>query len=700
MHKFFEPDSVVIIGAPRNTGPGTYNGVELMRRYGYRGRIYPVNPQADAICGIKSYQTIAAVPEPADLALISIGRDLVPNALQECIASGIRRVIIISQGFSDADRHGSELQQEIASLARQSGTRVLGPNTMGVLNNFQNFLTGFIDIKPPRAFPPASLIAQTGLIQVASGNFAYQGWGKAIDIGNGCDVDFLDALDYFGRDPQTRIIALHMEGILRGREFFEKACSIACYKPIIALKTGRSRAGARAALSHTGSIVGEDAVVEAAFARAGIIRVYSNIEMSVAIRALLRFGPLGGSRLGVITATGAAGIMAMDACETYGFSVAQMPPELPKKLKAGKPDWIQAGNPLDIWPIGMIGKNYRTVYRTALVEMLKSPEIDAVLSIIPDFHSPLHPDTEIFDDLPDAVEEGREAAGQRKPAAMWVYMGNDETTERLEAVEGVTRFDSIDQAIQGLGFCRKYHAIKNTALPVQNKFAYDRDTVAALRVQGKRMKFLTGQNALRFLSAFGIPVVSGIAGRNVTETVQAAAKLGFPVVLKIAGKDFLHKTEWGGVVTDIQTARQLRKALRDVRNRVFKRDPVARIEAYEVQHQARGKELLLGIKRDPNFGPVIACGMGGIHAEVFNDVSRELVPVGRMEAGQMLSRLKLYPLLEGHRGEPGVHLDALIDVLERLSFLATEMADIQELDINPLMADQNGCLAVDARILW
>ncbi len=700
MKKFFEPDSVVMIGASRNTGPGAYNGVELMLRYGFKGRIYPINPHAEEICGIRSYRTVADVPEQADLALISIGRDLVTEAVSDCICAGIRRVIIISQGFSDADERGADLQREIAELAGRSGTRILGPNTMGVLNNFRHFSTGFIDTRPPRRVPPVSVIAQTGLIQVASENFSYGGWGKAVDIGNGCDVDFTDALDYFGEDPETRIIALHMEGILRGREFLEKVSRITRTKPVIALKTGRSRAGAKAALSHTGSLVGEDAVTDAAFDRAGIIRVKNNFEMAVAIRALLRFGELAGNRLGVITATGAAGIMAMDACEEFGLEAGQLPTVLPEKLKAGKPDWIHTGNPLDIWPIGMIGRNYKTIYRTALAEMMKSPDLDAVLSIIPDFHSPLHPDTEVFEEVREAMEEAGKETGVRKPSAMWVYMATPEAEERFETVEGVACFGSVEQAIQGLSFCRQYHCIRRREAPVPRAFEYDRATADRLAAKGREAKCLMGRDALNLLGAFGIATVRTETVRGGKELERIAATLEFPVVAKIAGERFLHKTEWDGVITGIRTPDELSQALDELNRRVAQHDPSAKIEAYEIQQQADGLELLLGLKRDPNFGPVIACGLGGIHAEIFNDVSRELVPIGAGEAEKMLSRLKIRPLLTGYRGRPGVNRDRLVEILERLSFLAAVLDDIRELDINPLMVNARGCLAVDARILW
>ena len=685
-----------MIGAPRNTGPGTYNGIETMLRYGYGGRLYPVNPKADYICGLKAYPSVAAVPETADLALISLGRDDVIRAFEHCIQAGIRHVIIISQGFSDADQHGRQLQEKIARLSRASGVRVVGPNTMGVLNNFRNLSTGFIDLVIPAKVPSVSLIAQTGLIQVASQNFAYRTWGKAIDIGNACDVDFVDLLEYFGNDPETSIIVLHMEGVLRGREFLDTASRITLKKPIIALKTGRSNAGATAALSHTGSLVGDDEVSDAAFRRAGIIRVRNNLDMAVAIRSLLRFGELSGPRLGVITATGAAGIMAMDAAEDFGLTIADLPPGLADKLKRGKPDWIHVGNPIDIWPLGMIGRTYGKIYQLALSALLKSDDVDAVLSIIPDFRSPLHPDTEVF----DAVRDARKEAGNSKPMAMWVYMGNAATEEKFEEVDGVACFPSVDQAMEGLSYCRQHHQILRRTIPSQRHFSYDQRSLSALIKKGREEKALLGEDALRFIAAFGIPITRGVIAKTWEEIKKAVVSLDYPLVLKVTGRDFLHKSDWGGVTTNIEDIQDLRQAYQNITKNIQLRHPQARIEGYQLQEQAIGKELLIGLKRDPHFGPVIACGLGGIYTEVFKDISREIVPIGRREAERMLTSLKIYPLLKGIRGEMGVDWESLLETLERLSFLATEISDLAELDVNPLLVDASGCKAVDARIIW
>lgn len=697
MRKFFEPESVVMVGAPRKTGAGAFNNVECMVRYGYNGRVYPINPNAREICGFKAYPSVSEVPETADLAVISVGRDRVVQMFEQCVRAGIRRVIIISQGFGDADRRGAELQGQIVRLARENGVRVLGPNTMGILNNFQHFTTGFIDLPLPEKVSPVSVIAQTGVIQVASLNFTYQDWGKAIDIGNGCDVDFVDALEFFEDDPETRVIVIHMEGMKRGQEFLEIASRITLQKPVIVFKTGSSTAGAEAAVSHTGSLVGEDDVFDAAFDRAGIIRVKSASEMKDAIRALLLLREMGGPRLGVLTPTGAGGIMSADACEDFGLELAKLPPDLSEELKEGVPEWIHIGNPIDIWPVAMIGGNFQEVYGKAMSGLLESPEVDGVLAVIPVPSSPLHAHFGIV----EAMAAARRDAGTLKPIAVWLYMDDiASATKMYESIEGVACFDSIEQAVRGLSFCYRYHQIRQREIPSTKSFPVERESLKPLLEKGRAEKVLLGEDAIKLLTAFGIPVVGGAIARSWEDLEAAAADLKYPLVLKLAGSAFLHKSEWGGVITGIESLDELRSAFHEMAESVRLRDPGIEIEAFQLQEQAEGKELLLGLKRDPQFGQVIACGLGGIYTEVFRDVSREIVPVDRLHAEKMLKSLKMYPLLAGVRGEEGVKMEALLDVLERLSFLAAEIPDIAELDINPLMATMDGCRVVDARILW
>jgi acyl-CoA synthetase (NDP forming) len=696
MKKFMEPESVALIGVPRQSGPGSYNNAETMLRYGFQGRIYPINPNAAEICGLKVYPAIGDVPETVDLAVISVGRDRVLQMVEQCIRAGVKHLLIITQGFDDADAAGREMQARILAAARENGVRILGPNTMGVVNNFKHFTTAFIDLTPPQDFPPVSLIAQTGVIQVAAQNMAYRNWGKAIDIGNGCDLDVVDALEYLAADPETKIIAVYAEGITRGRAFLEAASRATLSKPVLVFKSGRSQAGARAALSHTGSLVGEDHVFDAVFQRAGVLRVKSGAELKDAIRALLLLGEMKGPRLGVLTITGAGGIMVADACEDFGLTLARLPEGLAEELQKGIPDWIHIGNPIDIWPVGMIGGNYPGVFGRSLEELLRSPEVDGVVVILPVTNSPLHANL----NMEDVVAQVRRRVGNSKPMALWPYIDADAFVDRFEAIPGVACFDTIEQAVQGLSFCHRHHLAKKRSIPVQKRFAYDHDVVKLLLNKGRRDKVLLGEDAMALLGIFGISTAKGALAGSRQVLLDAAAHLHYPLVLKLAGQAFIHKSEWGGVVTGIRNEEELLPAYDSMMKNVLLNNPGLTVEAVQLQEQMRGRELLMGLKRDPQFGPVIACGMGGIYTEILRDVSQSIIPIDQTEAMRMLTSLKMFPLLKGARGEASADLPSLVACLEHLSFLAMEIPDIAELDLNPVMAMAEGCVVVDARILW
>jgi acetyltransferase len=696
MQKFLDPASVALIGVPRNTGNGSFNNAETMLRYGYGGKIFPINPNATEICGLKAYPSITEVPETVDLAVISVGRERVIPMLDKCISAGVRRVVIITQGFADADQKGKEMQEEIVARARANGVRILGPNTMGVVNNFRKFTTAFIDLIRPETFSPVSLIAQTGVIQVASQNMAYKDWGKAIDIGNGCDIDVVDALTYLAVDPETKIIVVHMEGIKRGSDFLKLASQVTFHKPVIVFKSGRSQAGAKAALSHTGSLVGEDHVFDAAFKRAGIIRVKNGAELTDAIRALLLMKEMEGPRLGVVTVTGAGGIMTADACEDYGLELAKLPEGLADKLSVGLPEWIHVSNPIDIWPIGMIGGNYTGACSTALTELLRSHEVDGALAILPTSNSPLH---QILN-MVEHVRESRKNAGNMKPLALWPYMDTTSFIDKFESIPGVACFNSIEQAIQGLAFCYRYHQAKKRNIPLQRTFPIDLEKLRPLAEKGRSQKLLVGDEALTLLDLFGIPVVKSGIARSRKELENIASSMTYPLVLKLTGAAFIHKTEWGGVVTGIRDMKDLQRAFDRIVHNVSTRQPNVKVESVQVQEHIHGHELLFGLKRDHEFGHVVACGLGGIYTEVFKDISRAIVPVDQEEAHGMLASLKIAPILRGLRGEAGIDWKCLIEILERLSFLACTLSDISELDINPVIATSNKCIAVDARILW
>jgi acyl-CoA synthetase (NDP forming) len=693
MQLFFEPSSVVLIGTSRQTGPGAYNNLEMLLSYGYPGRIYLVHPKVPDIMGHKTYPRVADLPEVPDLAVISLGRDRVVDTAGECARHGIKRLVVISQGFADADARGAELQEELVRLAQEYGVRILGPNTMGVLNPFSGFTTAFIDVPRDPRPSPLAMVAQSGAFQVGASSFIGR-MGKAVDVGNACDLDMVDVLEYLADDPDTRIIVLHLEGIKRGRRFLNTAARIARTKPIIALKTGRSVAGAKAAMSHTGSLVGEDAIVDLALNAAGIIRVRTLVELLAVSRAFLNFRPMAGPRLGVATATGAFGIIAADACEDHGLVLAPFPETL-RELEEERIPWHRLGNPVDLWPLGMVTGSFTVVFKRAVAGLLADERVDAVLGVGPCFTSPRHADL----DIPGAVRELHAVNPRHKPLALLLY--GDEAAhlaqvQELDREPDVACYNTMDEAVMGLAATWRYRQFIEA--PAPGDFSLPPPAASrpsALPAEG----VLVGEAALKILKAYDLPLVPGVLAADVDAAAAAAPEMGYPVVLKIISPAWVHKSDWGGVTLNVNTETDLRQAYRDLAASFRRRTPDGALDGILVQKQVQGVELLLGLKRDPQFGPVLVAGAGGIYTEVLRDVARALAPITPEQAAKMLKALKIYPILQGVRGQTGVDLPGLIAALVNLSRLAVDYPEIRELDLNPVVAAPQGCWCVDCRMV-
>jgi acetyltransferase len=563
---------------------------------------------------------------------------------------------------------------------------------MGIINPFYGFTTAFIDV-PRTANPaPLTMVAQSGAFQVSAACFIDR-MGKAIDIGNAADVDAADVLEYLEHDPQTRIIVMHLEGIKRGRHFLTTASRVARTKPIIVIKTGRSAAGAQAAMSHTGSLVGEEAIFDLALAAAGVIRVRTTVELLAVCRAFLHFRPMAGPCLGVVTATGAFGIIAADCCEDYGLELAPFPERL-RKLEEERVAWHKLHNPVDIWPLGMVTGSFTGVFQRALIGLLKDEGVDAALGLAPALDSPRHADL----DIPAAVREVQKHNPQHKPLAILFY--GDEKAMQSQAREladepGIACFDSMEEAVMGLAATWRYQQLSQR--PSQD-FSLPQPA-AARPVNVPAEGVLVGEAALEILRAYDFPLVPGGLAADVGAAEAEANQAGYPVVLKIISPEWLHKSDLGGVVLNVATAGELREAYQDLVARFRARTPGGVLEGILVQKQVKGVELLLGLKRDPQFGPVLVAGAGGIYTEVLKDVARALAPVTREQAAALLQTLKIYPILKGARGQAGVNMAALVDTMVKLSGLAVDYPEIQELDLNPVVADSQGCWCVDCRMV-
>jgi acetate---CoA ligase (ADP-forming) len=692
LQRFFEPASVVLIGVSRKVGPGAYNNLATLLNYGYQGRIYLVHPKIDEILDRPTHHRVADLPEVPDLAVISLGRDRVKAAVTECVQHGIKGIVVISQGFADADDRGQELQEKIVAIAREHGARVVGPNTMGIVNPFAAFSTAFIDLPRDSRPAPLTVVAQSGAFQVSPHSLTVK-MGKAIDVGNAGDVDVADVLDYLETDPQTRVIMLHLEGIRRGREFLQTAARVARTKPIIAFKTGRSAAGALAAMSHTGSLVGEDAVVDLALARAGIIRARNLVELRAICRAFLHYRAMHGPRLGVVTATGAFGIIAADACEDYGLELAPFPEKL-RELEEERVAWHKIHNPVDLWPLGMVTGSFTRVFRRAVHGLIEDANVDAVLGVPPAFVSPLHSDL----DIPAAVRKVLAENREHKPIALQLYGDEEACRQQARALEqeaDVACFESLDEAVMGLAAVWRYQQFQQREPQGLELPAAPAVRPVTLPAQG----VLVGEAALELLRSYRIPVVPGSLATDGAAVRTVANQLGYPVVLKIISPAWLHKSDWGGVRLQIADEAALKDAYEDLLRLFREKTPAGRLEGILVQKQVQGVELLLGLKHDPQFGPVVVAAAGGIYTEILKDAAQALAPVTAAEARKMLAALKIYPVLKGVRGQAGVDFAQLEGVILALSRLAADYPEIKELDLNPVMAAPAGCWAVDCRVV-
>lgn len=689
MRAFFDPRSVLLVGVPRATGVGAYNGLEMLLRYGYQGQIFVVHPEATEILGHRVYPRVADLPEVPELAVISLGRDRVLPAVMECLEKGLKRFIVISQGFADADERGRELQSELVARVRAAGARLVGPNTMGSLNNFAPFTTAFVDISRPATPPPLTLVAQSGAPQVGSESFTGP-LGQALDLGNAADVSFAEVLEYLEEDPLTRVIALHMEGLPEGRRFLQVASRVGRKKPIVVLKTGRSAAGAQAALSHTGSLVGEDAVFSAAFARAGVLRAADTTDFKDTLQALVKLPPLRGPRLGIATPSGALGIMALDALEAAGLEAGPLPEAVRRAVEPLGPYWHRLGNPVDLWPIGMKIGDYLLAAKETVLGFLADEQIDGVLCMLPALASPLHANIVRPREFIAELELSRFG----KPLVLCLYGdGRDRILAELAEVPGVACYVAVERAVKALAHLLAWHRLRSRP---------DEDLslppVAARGAADPRV--LLGQEALDYLARQGLSAAPGRLTASADEAVAAARELGFPVVLKAVSPALVHKWEAKGVLLGLESPEAVEAGFASLWERARQaaggRDP----QGILVQKQLSGREVLLGIKRDATFGPVVVCGLGGIYTEVFADTAQTLAPVDEAQARELLASLRSYPLLAGVRREPPVDLAALARMLTALSRLALAEPELAEADLNPVIATPEGCWAVDARLAW
>lgn len=464
MQQFMDPKSVALIGISRKSGPGSFNLMEIMSGFGYSGEIYPVNPNAGEILGIKAYPNVTAVKKNIDLAVITSPRETTLSILQDCVAANIKAAIVVNQGFNDADRRGRQMQQQMSELAANAGIRILGPNTLGVINSFGGFTTSFMPVVRQRV--GVGLICQSGIHFVGPTQFSGM-IGKGVDLGNACDIGFYDALNYFADDPEIKIIAIHMEGLNQGRKFLSLAAGIVKKKPIVVHKSGHSETGAKAAMSHTGSLAGNYVLLQAALKQSGVTFLEEGGQMPFAVKTLQNLAPMKGNRVAVITYSGGAGIMISDALEKHGLQLALLGPEAIDRVAALSPGWMPLSNPLDIWPAVMkhgAGK----VYSETLKAVMEDPRVDGIICVaiapLPEFS---------FLNVAEALNEVVEASPAAKPVVAWTYgPSTAEVQRQFESRNRIMTYPTLELAAQALSWLRdRYQVITREDRGVDKKTA-------------------------------------------------------------------------------------------------------------------------------------------------------------------------------------------------------------------------------------
>ena len=691
--KLIAPESIALVGVTRRTGRGSNSTLEVLLKRGYRGRIYPVNPKGGTILGCRTYTSLLDVPEIPDLAVICAPRDAVIELFYQCAAKGVKIVIIVAQGFFDGDEEGILMQHKLLEMAANNNIRVLGPNTLGVVNNYHNFCTSFVDCINP--IKPNGIICQTGTFYLGASQIC-TGTGILIDSGNTTDICVTDVIGHMARDPRLKVINIHMESLEDGRKFMEAAKDAVALKPVIIYKTGISPAGSLAASSHTGKLSGEDRVFDAAFKQCGLLRVADIEEMGDLNKIFCTFDGIKGKRIGIVSISGGAGVMAVDACERFGLEIATPTKATLEQLEVLFPKWAHCNNPMDMWPAAMF-HGFQNCYGRILEAYLQDPQIDAVICMTGSFL----PTEEDFLDVTGII---RETAGKypEKPVVV-SSCGNNYRyyEEELEKENTVVYYFSLERAARALAALYKYHhQIKNKERPRVVFSPHPGQKEAAASLLAGKTGNLSQADALSLLEAYGIPTARWGRAGSIEEAKSLADAIGYPVAMKILSPDIIHKTDVGGVRLDIKNPRQLEEAFTAMYTQIKDKQPGARLDGVVIQeYLSGGIELLLGCKKDPTFGPVLAFGAGGVFTEILNDISLRIMPLSRDEAKEMIEETKVSKMLSGARGTKAVDMELLVNYLITFSELVLANPAISEIDLNPLRAFVGRVVALDARVI-
>jgi acetyl coenzyme A synthetase (ADP forming)-like protein len=696
----FSPRSVAVVGASRNRDSIGFALIHNLVAQEFNGAIFPVNPKAGAVHSIKAYPSVTDVPDEIDLAVIAVPSRLVLAVVEECLSVGVRGLVVITAGFSETGEEGAQLERQLCERVRRAGVRMIGPNCMGVINTDPEISLDATFAPTPARRGSIGFVSQSGALGVAILNVAGErgiGLTQFASMGNKADVSGNDLLEYWEHDPATRVIAMYLESFGNPRRFTEIAKRVSRRKPILVVKSGRTREGARAATSHTGAIAGTDVTVSAFLEQCGVLRANTIEELFDVALALDRCPLPGGERVAIVTNAGGPGIMATDACVNSGLTIAELSPATRERLESFLPAEASVENPVD-----MIASATDESYARALAAVLDDDGVDLVLVINV---TPLQSDPrDIVNRVAEVVRSRREA----KPV-LAVMMATEEFYEevaRREDLPPVYRFpESATRAMAML--CRYAEWRRRPVDEPMPDFEVDDARVEGILDRweaGHRDLegdggYLSPSDTFRLLEAYGLPLARWRVASTAAAAQIAAAEIGYPVVAKAIAPDLIHKSDVGAVQIGLKDGEEVSRAVSEMEDAV--RSAGHEPEGYLIQEMVRGgHEVIFGISTDPRFGPLLMFGLGGKYVEVFQDVRFGVTPLYPSEAEEMVRGIRGFKLLEGVRGEPAADLPRLVETLLRLAQLAQRHPRIRELDINPFLAasDREHAKVLDARI--
>lgn len=694
----FSPTTIALIGASNR--PGSVGAVLARNLFdaGFEGPILTVNPRERAIRSALNYHTVSELPLAPDLAIIATPPDTVPGLIRELGERGCRAAVVITAGFGEGEHaDGQVLKQAMLDAAKPYLMRIVGPNCLGVLAPHRGINASFAHIMPQKgnvAFVTQSGAVATSILDWASARGV--GFSYVVSLGSMSDVDFGDMLDYLALDPKTHSILLYVEAITEARKFLSAARKASRNKPVVVVKAGRSDAGAKAALSHTGALAGADAVYDAAFRRAGMLRVNTLDELFQAAGTLATGIHVKGDRLAILTNGGGIGVLAVDELAEMQGRLAELSEATLARLDSVLPPTWSHANPVDI-----LGDAPGERYTSALEALLNEKEADAILV--------MNCPTAVADSL-DAAQAVVDTLGSQRPAVLtcWLGEGAPAKARHLFAAQKIPTYETPEQAIRAFwhlsSYWRNQQTLMETPPPISTDATIDKASANAIidQVLKDERNVLTEPEASAILSAYGIPTVPAIAVHTPEEASEAAKQLGFPVVLKILSRDISHKSDSGGVQLNLASPGAVAQAAEDMLATLRQVAPEARLDGFNVQPMIRrpgAHELILGVAEDSVFGPIIMFGQGGTAVELIGDRVVGLPPLNPLLAQEMIQATRISRLLRGYRDRPAADLEAISLTLIKLSQLISDLDRVVELDINPLLVDATGVIALDARIV-